>query len=727
MTGQNAVDRARSLLDAIEGLKGEVEHQSLLLPPSDVRMRRWTLRLASIREEAATLNREWKGKLHTRLSELEQLIASTRTARDRFVAASPSATRADDWDFAGPSLPRHALADAIHAEVQRPRDRPIADEANEAPQIEPQAQLQDLAPVPADDPSTDTAQPTAIQSKSVLVPELQRAGLPDRSLRHDFIMAVEARLARPSSFEAAQDATLAWLRRKRVPIPAGGRDNFEASPSAAGHRCVAVGIDGVWAMQLDTADTQTLGRRWIVELVLVDALPTPAVGITLTAVSPAQLPRPEPSVPALLTTLIERVGLLDVEAGQPLTATATLVECDADVQRLVRELQQAKRRQPVIVISRYQKDQSERSFMDPDGLALKLRGLARVFVLARPMAWVFNSVIGKRFAVAGASVRMFMPGFTPDDAADLHPLWNPTFLTERGWTLNQLASEFLHIAAGLSLAILEREDAPPAFARVRETLLRRQLDQAVRAADEARLDAATAPRADAGVADQLAALERELRFERELRLLMEEELQNEKLKASDAREKLTQQREQLIEERDRLKGSCRYLEDRVRALASAREKDPEDVEPEFPDAWDDLEEWCERHLAGRVVVTQKAIRAARTSPFEQIQFAYEVLWFLGRYYVSSRRNEGVDLATLEEASARLGIEVALVGRSVSERKLKDTYSVPYKSKALPLDLHVRGSSDRDPRYGFRLYFHWHPVEQCVIVGSFPSHLDNSMS
>lgn len=725
MTAHTTADRAQDLLDAVERLKGDIEQQSLLLPPSEVRMRRWAMRLASMREDIGTLKREWKAKVQAKLFELEQLIETTRYARDRFIAA-PIATPNDDWSSA-PSLPRHALADAIHAEVQRPSNWRRASAAAPAKALDPQPPTREPTPVPVYQYSAEAEPPAAIHDAAAVTPEMRRELPPDRSLRHDFIMALEARLARPNSFEEARRASLAWLRRKRVPIPAAGHDNFESPTSAAGHRCVAVGIDGVWALQLDTVDHQTPGRRWIVELVLVDASPTPAVGVTLTAVSPAHLPRPDPSVPALLTALIDTVGLLDVEAGQPLSANASVIEHEANVERLVRELQQPKRRQPVIVISRYQKDDAERTFMDPDGLALRLRGLARVFVLDRKLTWVFNSAVGKRFAVAGASVRMYMPGFTPDDAAELHPFWNPAVLAERGWTLKQLAMEFLRTAAGLSLAILEREDAPPAFARVREALLRRQLDLAIRAAEEARLDAATAPRVDPVLAEQLAALERELRYERELRLLMEDELQTEKIRSSEIRETLIRQRDQAIDERDRLRGSNRHLEERLRALAADRTRNAEDVEPEFPDVWDDLEEWCERYTPGRVVLTQKAIRAARASKYEEIPFAYRVLWFLSRYYVSSKRNEGVNLAALEEASAELGVDVALVGRGALERKSKDTYSVPYRGKTLPLDMHVRGNSDRDPRYGFRLYFHWHAEEQCVIVGSFPAHLDNSLS
>lgn len=44
-----------------------------------------------------------------------------------------------------------------------------------------------------------------------------------------------------------------------------------------------------------------------------------------------------------------------------------------------------------------------------------------------------------------------------------------------------------------------------------------------------------------------------------------------------------------------------------------------------------------------------------------------------------------------------------------------------------LDRHIRGSSSREERFGFRLYFFWDDEGQQAVVGSFPTHLSTRAS
>ena len=125
-----------------------------------------------------------------------------------------------------------------------------------------------------------------------------------------------------------------------------------------------------------------------------------------------------------------------------------------------------------------------------------------------------------------------------------------------------------------------------------------------------------------------------------------------------------------------------------------------------------------------MILTPRALRSARNSRFLDIPFVYEVLWVLAEHYVPARRNGGEDY---RERLEELGLELTPVGRSAQERRSRDTYSTDYKSERLVLDWHVKGNSDRDPRYGFRIYYHWHADDQCMVVGSLPEHLDNLLS
>ncbi len=150
-------------------------------------------------------------------------------------------------------------------------------------------------------------------------------------------------------------------------------------------------------------------------------------------------------------------------------------------------------------------------------------------------------------------------------------------------------------------------------------------------------------------------------------------------------------------------------------------------EVRFPDTWDGLEDFAARYLAPHVVLTQKAVRAARGSLFENVPFAFEVLLMLAADYVPMRRGEVGARERFEAAVMRLRVDVSMTGESVEVWKLKGSYSVLFEGERYPLDLHVRGSSSRDPRQGFRVYFHYREEDDCLIVGSFPSHLENRSS
>ncbi len=52
----------------------------------------------------------------------------------------------------------------------------------------------------------------------------------------------------------------------------------------------------------------------------------------------------------------------------------------------------------------------------------------------------------------------------------------------------------------------------------------------------------------------------------------------------------------------------------------------------------------------------------------------------------------------------------------------DSYFLTHKGKKRELDRHLKGSSARNSRYGFRLYFFWDDEDEEVIVGGLPEHL-----
>lgn len=696
--------------EEFEAIVSGFERASLTLPPSEASLRRFAQQSLDLSKRIRRADFRGKGSLLRHLQRFCLQLRQMRAARRRFLsgreefAVVPSSPFI--WQTEEIGLKRNPLYEAIHAGG-------LGSEA--APAVRRTAAL----------PAASNQFAISMQATKLLRARLQGriadAAAPategshasTRSVRIDPILAIEGRLALADRFERAREVAVGWLQSKGVHVGDSSLDSFELESRDGKNRAIAIVLEDVWALQVESVDQALPGRKWRVEMVLVDAQPTAAVGVRSTAISPADLPAPPPSMPGLVSELIEKIGLLEADAEQPLFAGPTEVDKPSALNAMLQSLQSPRRRKPALVLSKYMKDGKQSTLLDPTVLAHQLRGVAKVYVLSREMSWGLTHALSKRFAVAGAAVRMFRPGFTADDEPSSHPLWDPSALQAQGSSLSSLTATFLREATEASLGAIDRDDAVPSFDRIREKVLRKQIE-------EARDFTRGRTKVDSGSDAAVHALEAQLKDEAALRTMFEEE----NIGLDRELRQLRSERDTLLAQMAGLRAQNRGLKNRIKQL----ERSPVDAGPlpGFPDSWDDLEDWCEQYLGKSVAVTTKAIRSARDSDFEDIPFAYEVLFFLSTSYAAARRGE-VGGERLEAEKTRLRIEVSPVGRGAEERRSKDTYSTMYKNERVPLDMHVKGSNDKNPKYGFRLYFHWHEVDQRVVVGWFPSHLDNGMS
>jgi len=727
----------------LESLVAEFEHASEALPPDEHTLRQWMQRARDFSTRVSSSDEPGRNKLLQKAQAFRARVWAMRTDRRRYRAQREQMGLASHpaplWSQAPAQLlhqRRQKLSQAIAETWQQIDSDPISVHPSPVSPIAsatPNDMGDDLPCSPGEvagaEPllSLDLAECGIPRLEEVAtrpeIPQLRRENLPEysaptrHSTRMDPIMAIVGRLARPGSFEEAREITRQWLYSKHFKVAKPLPDNFELEGHVKGHRAVAVGLPGIWALQAETVDTSMKGRRWRVEVVLVDAQPTPAVGVTLTAISAANQPAPGPSVPVLVSQLIDGIGLLDTEAGELLSARPIQVNAPDVLQRLLQSLQSPRRHRPAIVLSTYNKGDARATLLDPEGLSKRLRGIAKVYVLSREMTWALTDALSKRFTVAGASVRLFRPGFTPDDDPSRHPVWSPDVLKAQGLDLAGLSGLFEREAADASLRALEQEDVIPPFDRVREKVLRRQIEEARRQAVPTRVG-------DELSAERVRALQAALEDETKLREMYEEdnEAQRQDL------HRLRKEREALLAERDAFRAREFHFQSRIDSLKSRLYELEGSEALAFPSSFDSLEDWCEQHLGNCVVVTPKAIRSARDSLFENVSFCYEILLFLADTYVPSRRGAMDDGGgRLEAEKTRLGIDISPVGRAAEMHRSKETYSANYKGGRVSLDMHVKGSNDRDPRKVFRLYFNWHEDDQRVIVGWFPSHLDNAMT
>ena len=112
------------------------------------------------------------------------------------------------------------------------------------------------------------------------------------------------------------------------------------------------------------------------------------------------------------------------------------------------------------------------------------------------------------------------------------------------------------------------------------------------------------------------------------------------------------QLERAIEEsRNEISG----LRSRLRALETRERQSAQAIATtKIPDNFAELSEWA-KELSGSVVILPRALRAAKKSHFEDIEFAYTVLLLLRDYYVPMRRHE-LDRSAYGHALKELGLD-----------------------------------------------------------------------
>lgn len=168
----------------------------------------------------------------------------------------------------------------------------------------------------------------------------------------------------------------------------------------------------------------------------------------------------------------------------------------------------------------------------------------------------------------------------------------------------------------------------------------------------------------------------------------------------------------------RLNQRIRTLEDQVKGNAGAA------IERPLPGNLEDLKDWADKHLAGSVVLANRALRGAKKSDYEEPALVYRALLLLRDHYVPMRRDGGDELAkAYAEALASHGLEEAGSITATRRGEQGDEYIVQHNGTKRELDRHLKKGNSRNSRHCFRLYFFWDDEDEQVVVGWLTSHLD----
>jgi len=540
---------------------------------------------------------------------------------------------------------------------------------------------------------------------------------------------------------------IGWIAKKypeRLPDDAKKGGSVRCEMPGQTFETVAIPDRGIWCARLEQPDVSfdrdaVAGRTWQTDLSLRAVDGRLLFGAK---VGCASLPDCTEGYSYTRPYVVPQIGTkLGLRTIRPLEFVPQEIRGQDGVDDLVDLLVDPSRELPVVVLSEVDVAKHgghlSRWLLDPEDVGRRLYGLAHVFLLPSRESFALTKAIGRRWTVFDGCVRTYLPGVDLENGPPFgHP--RASVETVMGSSLTQVRGD---------REVEYRSEA--AFARilqgsVGEIAAGRRVDwDGRRFVPEARGIAAAAERerivASIVDADRAADESDELRVriaamseahERQLASLREEldEARQEAERWSDesirADEDLAATKKESADLRNLVLALRAHLEDRDGSRI--------DADIDIPDDYESMEDWAGRHLAGRLVLMNRALRALNGAEFEDPPRVYRALLLLANEYRDMRIGAGDDpKATFERACEEQHLKLS---GSISESQagsFGDTYFARWplgSERRVFVDLHLRNNgTTRDPKRCLAIYFFWDADEQQGVVCWLPRHLKNQLT
>lgn len=497
-----------------------------------------------------------------------------------------------------------------------------------------------------------------------------------------------------ASAESGIRTVLDWLKNKQglaLPASAYAGESFEVD-AADGQPVLVERLDKFWSLQFDRFDRDVPGRIWRTEASVAYSDKIAAAGVRLAVIDANALADFIPSVPRVIGDLIKTPGLYDY--GIDLTDSPIRVSMDRHLEDLTALLVNPNRTRPVVVFS---EDPGCDAQTDAQKAAERLAGIGHVFVINEEQSWGLTDLLGREFSVWKGAVRTYNPGFNPQvDEVTQHPPATREWLKARFGSLDRFYSVLVGTFAARTVRATGLEEALPTFRTIKQASIEKKIEGLAKAAK--------------GKTEREALLEKE-------NALLKQQIQEKKneFDFADAEVK------QAEAERDQYRGQLSSLRAKIDALEQRIGEAA--LQVDYPDSFDVIDDWALNNLPGRLVLLNRAARAARKSPFNEPQLVYRCLERLARDYVDARR-AGTPVSNLFDD---LGVHLERTGDEATLSQWKEYYFVPYRTRSQFLEWHLKRGSDKSETNTMRIYFFYDEEDQQVVVGHLPSHLPNSKS
>lgn len=519
------------------------------------------------------------------------------------------------------------------------------------------------------------------------------------SIRSVSSVAFEIGGAEP--FGRAVRMAASWMRARNLEVPDDAAEGHAFDVGGGGTsvaRAITFDIDRgrIWSASLDDPDSSHVGRTWITEITIVEQQGAVHFGTRLLNFTRGDDHPFSPSIPRLARDLIAELPCL--ADGELLSDAPKVIATAEHLDAMCDLLERPTRRLPVIVLA---EGVARPPFSPLDTLTRRLAGAAHVLGITDECTWLLKRRVGRELSVFDGAVRMYRPGLKLDEADPYdHPLWLP----RAGVASGDGAGVVTRV---LTSGIAKGTTDYPRFDAVRQAALQRMIDAQ-----------------PVGTSD----LEVVRRYEEQsetLRTQLQDLRDEQNQWLVDAERERASAEHQIAELQAEVR-SHRSQNEMLRAAigsdAAAERRTPLADFAEFG-------AWAAANISPRIWISPKAVKTAeRAGQYRDPAAVGAALFALDDIYVPMRRNPGDQLhSQWQDRLTELGLSLTPCFTRDGDLHRFPEYSVQYRGERRWCDLHLKHGNGADPKSAFRIYFHWDDVEDVLLVGHLPFHLDNNMT
>jgi hypothetical protein len=147
----------------------------------------------------------------------------------------------------------------------------------------------------------------------------------------------------------------------------------------------------------------------------------------------------------------------------------------------------------------------------------------------------------------------------------------------------------------------------------------------------------------------------------------------------------------------------------------------------LPKNFNEMAGWVKAHVQHKVILTPKALRAARdAADFEDVPLVYKSLLLLATRQEMIGNGNPVLKSFYDEQRMLLRVAVEPSGHRTVPLSVRGQYQAEIDGIRYPLDMAIKGADVRDPRKCLRVYFTIDERQRRIVVGHLPAHLDNNL-